>query len=372
MRILGIHDGTHDAGAALHEDGRLVAACNEERFTRRKGQGGWPGASIAACRSYASGPIDRVAFAGVVNPNPVLRLARGLQSRVDLDGDAFWSDAPDVRTRTLAWLQFDSPFPRLTSDAVLSGPLRAGVASALRRAANHAGLDAPVDLHDHHHCHAAAAWAHANAPHVAVLVADGVGDGLATSAWEGRGAGLVRRWTLPYPHSHGLFYASVTGFLGFRPFRHEGKLVGLAAHGDPDAIALPWPFEGDTDGMRFTRRFGAPLREWLSPLRGARREDVCAWLQRGLERDLLALARHARADTGAPVLALAGGVFANVRLNQRLAEDSGFARVVVFPHMGDGGLAVGAAILSDVLLDPAGRGVAGRGVPSPPQPPPDA
>jgi carbamoyltransferase len=369
MRILGLHDGTHDAGAALVEHGRVVAACNEERFTRRKGQGGWPTASIAACLAYATGPVDRVAFAGVVNPNPALRLARGVQARVALDGDAFWSDSDGPRARALSWLQFDSPFPHVTSDTALSGPLRGWMTAALRRAARASGVDAPVDLHDHHRCHAAAAWAGAGAPHAAVLVADGVGDGLATSAWEGHGPTLTRRWALPYPHSHGLFYASVTGFLGFRPFRHEGKLVGLAAHGDPDAIPLAWPFRDTPDGLRFDLRFGAPLRAWLEPLRNARREDVCAWLQRGLEQDLLALARRARADTDAPVLALAGGVFANVRLNQRLAEDAGFARIHVFPHMGDGGLAVGAAILSATPDDAEGRGVAGRGIPSPPQDP---
>ena len=109
-------------------------------------------------------------------------------------------------------------------------------------------------------------------------------------------------------------------------------------------MPLPWPFEGPVDARRFTVGFGPPLRAWLAPLRACRREDVCAWLQRGLTQDLLALARHEVATVGGEVLALAGGVFANVRLNQALAEGAGAARLHVFPHMGDGGLAAGAAL----------------------------
>ncbi len=344
MIVLGIHDGTHDAGAALVVGGRIVAACNEERFTRRKGQGGWPTRSVAACLAAAPGPVERVAFAGVVNPNPVLRAVRPLQDRFHLDDGAFWQDTPTLAGRASEWLQFESAFPRLRGDGVGGRTLAGAVRPLLARRARAAGVDAPVEVVDHHEAHAASAWCTAGAERGVVVVADGIGDGLSLTTWEGAGTELRRRLAWPYPHAHGLFYACMTGFLGFRPFRHEGKLVGLAAHGNPDAVPLPWPFEGPVDARRFTVGFGPPLRAWLAPLRDCRREDVCAWLQRGLTADLLALARHEVAAVGGEVLALAGGVFANVRLNQDLAERSGATRLHVFPHMGDGGLAAGAAL----------------------------
>jgi carbamoyltransferase len=344
MIVLGIHDGTHDAGAALVVGGRIVAACNEERFTRRKGQGGWPTRSVAACLAAAPGPVERVAFAGVVNPNPVLRAVRPLQDRFHLDDGAFWQDTPTLAGRASEWLQFESAFPRLRGDGVGGRTLAGAVRPLLARRARAAGVDAPVEVVDHHEAHAASAWCTAGAEQGVVVVADGIGDGLSLTTWEGAGTALRRRLAWPYPHAHGLFYACMTGFLGFRPFRHEGKLVGLAAHGNPDAVPLPWPFEGPVDARRFTVGFGPPLRAWLAPLRDCRREDVCAWLQRGLAEDLLALARHEVAAVGGEVLALAGGVFANVRLNQDLAERSGATRLHVFPHMGDGGLAAGAAL----------------------------
>lgn len=355
MRILGIHDGTHDAGAALVEDGRVVAASNEERYSRRKGDGGWPAASLAACLAAAPGPVDAVAFAGVANPNPVLRASRALQGRFRLDDGAFFAASPSASGRLAEWLQFESPFPRLQADHPASRALAPLVRAQLARTVRALGLDAPVFLHDHHLCHAASAWLTSGFDEGLVLVADGVGDGLALTAWEARGRVLRSLASRPYPHSHGLFYASVTALLGFRPFRHEGKLTGLAAHGDADAVDVPWPFSGPDDAPAFDLAFGAPLRDALSPLLRHRREDVCAWLQRGVERDLRRFAASLLARTGARDLALAGGLFANVRLNAVIGAIPGVARLHVFPHMGDGGLAVGAALASWAALAPGQR-----------------
>jgi len=359
MILLGIHDGTHDAGAALVVDGAVRLAVNEERFSRRKGQGGWPGASVARCLAEVPPErVDRVVYAGFTNPNPVLRALRPLQRRFRLDAGWFYGDERGLGRLASDWLQFDSPFPHQRAE---SGLVRLGtplLRAVLARHARGAGLRAPVTVLDHHLCHAAGAFAGAGWTDALVLVADGVGDGLALTAWKAGPGGLHRLLALPYPHSYGLLYATMTGFLGFRPFRHEGKLVGLAALGDADAVEVPWPFEGPPEARRFTQHFGARLRPWLDRFRGQRREDVAAWLQRGVERDLVALVDHLRARTGHTRLVLAGGVFANVRLNQALG-----ARVdalAVHPHMGDGGLAVGAALalagptvpLDDAFLGP--------------------
>lgn len=351
MLVLGIHDGTHDAGAALTRDGRVVRACNEERFTRRKGQGGWPGASIAAVLAGLDpGSVDRVGFAGFTNPNPLLRAFRPLQRRFRLDEGGFYQETPGLGARVGEWAQFASPFPRLRPESRWVRACSPALVATLTREVRAARLRAPVSVLDHHLCHAAGAFHTSGWADALVIVADGVGDGLALSAWRGGRSGLHRVLALPYPHSHGLFYATITGFLGFRPFRHEGKLVGLAALGDPDAVKVPWPFVGPAAAPVYTWGFGADVRPWLDQLRPYRREDVCAWLQRGVERDLAALVRALVASTGRGRVVLAGGVFANVRLNQRVAAE--VEALQVFPHMGDGGLAVGAALALDPPPDP--------------------
>ncbi|MFZ5475225.1 MAG: carbamoyltransferase C-terminal domain-containing protein [Myxococcota bacterium] len=342
MVVLGIHDGTHDAGAAVVADGVLVAACSEERFTREKGAGGWPARSIAACLAQV-GEADVVAFPGFVNPNPALRGARVVQRRFKLDGGWFYKEDAGPLGRLSEWLQFQSPFPNMRSDGRAARALAPALRALLRRDSR--GLGGRVDVHDHHRCHAATAYATGGQDDALVIVADGVGDGLALTVWRGRDGALQPLATMPYPHSYGLLYATITGFCGFRPFRHEGKITGLAALGNADAVDVPFPFEGPVTDRRFTQRFGAPLRPWLARLRPYRREDVAAWLQRGVEAELAAIAAHWLRETGLRHVALAGGLFANVRLNQRLAALD-LDTLWVFPHMGDGGLAAGAALLS--------------------------
>lgn len=346
---LGIFDGTHDAGAALVVDGRLVAAASEERFSRKKGAGGWPEGAIAAClRVGGLSPADlaAVGFAGLVNPNPGLRALRPLQRRWELDDAGAWNPA-GLRGQLAEAIQLRSPFPRMQGQdaAVRAGrpALRALLRLQLRGALP--GFTGDLRLYDHHHCHAAAAWLTSGMDTGLVVVADGVGDGLALTVWRGRGAGMERLAAWPFPHSHGLLYATVTAMLGFRPFRHEGKLAGLAAHGDPSAVPLPFPFVGEALERRLGPGLGAGLRKHLAPLQGCRREDVCAWLQAGLEADMVGLLRGWLARTGLRRVALAGGVFANVRLNQQLAAITDLDELWVFPHMGDGGLAAGAALL---------------------------
>jgi carbamoyltransferase len=345
MVILGIYDGTHDAGAAIVSDGVLVAASSEERFTRQKGQGGWPTRAIEDCLARAS-HVDAVAFPGVWTPNPVLRGIRPVQRNFKLDDGWFWKEMPGPGARLGEWAQFDSPFPRMRSDDAAGRAMTPLLKRMLRQHVRYAVATAPVELWDHHRCHAASAWYTCGRDAALVVVADGIGDGMALTVWRGGEAGLERIGFMAYPHSYGLLYATLTGFLGFRPFRHEGKLTGLAALGDPDAVRVPFPFEGPPEDRRFTQHFGASLRPWLDTLRHYRREDVSAWLQAGLERELSGIVSAWMAKTGLRDLALAGGVFANVRLNQKIAALEGVHSMHVFPHMGDGGLAAGAAFLS--------------------------
>ncbi len=366
MLTLGIYDGTHDAGAALLQGGEIRAACNEERFSRVKGAGGWPERSIRCCLAAAAeigAEIGEVAFAGVVNPNPGLRGMRRLQREFRLDDGAFYVEQPRRGDWIGQWLQFQSPFPYLRAEHPATALIRPPLRWLLRRTTRRAGIDAPVSLHEHHRCHAASAWYTSGPVGGAVdrtcaglvVVADRIGDGLALTVWRGGPEGLTRLGAMPYPHSYGLLYATLTGFLGFRPFRHEGKLTGLAALGDPEAVRVPFPFHGPVEDRRFTHRFGPELRPWLDQLRPYRREDVCAWLQRGLEQELSALCAWWLRREGLSRLALAGGVFANVRLNQAIGALPEVEAMSVHPHMGDGGLAVGAALCAWAAREPGAR-----------------
>jgi carbamoyltransferase len=170
-----------------------------------------------------------------------------------------------------------------------------------------------------------------------------LGDGLCLTAWSGEKGRMRQIGKMPYPHSYGLLYSTITGYLGFRPFRHEGKLTGLAALGDKSNIGVDFPFSGEFPNRKSTVRY--PLHGWLSRLDGHRREDICAWLQAGLEDDLAQIISHYLRSSGHSRLAVAGGVFANVRLNQIITERCDILDLFVFPNMGDAGLSVGAAQL---------------------------
>ncbi len=349
--ILGIFDGTHDASAALVRDGRLLVACSEERFVRRKGAGGWPGRSIQACLDGAGSTtteVDAIAVGGVGNPNPGLRMLRPLQRAWHLESKRFYTEESGLRARLDSWLQFDSPFPRMRSDSFAGRTMARGLSATI---AHQAGFHPPggVHLYDHHLCHAASAYHTSGWDQALVITADGLGDGLCLAVFRAEAGALERLAAMPFPHSYGLLYATLTGFLGFQPFRHEGKLMGLAARGEADAVDLPFPFEGPANQRRFTRRLGTSHRSWLEPLRRHRREDVCAWLQRGIERDLVGLLSHWLQHTGLHRVALAGGLFGNVRLTAAMADLPQVEAVWVFPNMGDGGLAVGAALHHHVL-----------------------
>ena len=353
--ILGIFDGTHDASAALVVDGEISAACSEERFSRRKGAGGWPARAIQACLDHAGlrpRDVHSLCFGGVANPNPGLRLVRPLQSAWHLESGRFYSEGSGIRQRLDAWLQFDSPFPRLRSDSRSGRVVAAMLAPVLAR---QAGMRPPGGIHiiDHHQAHAASALLTSGWDQALVVTADGLGDGLCLAVYRGLGGRLERLGAMPFPHSYGLLYATITGLLGFEPFRHEGKLMGLAAHGDPDAVALPFPFQGPPHHRSFTQRLGAGQQAWLAPLERCRREDVCAWLQRGVEQDVCAVVDHWVRRTGLSHLALAGGLFGNVKLNASLAALPGVGALHIFPNMGDGGLAVGAALTRALQLGAA-------------------
>jgi len=365
--VLGLVDGLHDAGAALVAGGRLVAAVNEERFTREKLQGGLPRASIAAVLARAglsAREVDLVAVGGIATPTFATRLFRPLQDlyrpSLGICFDRPWH--PVDRVGDL--FRYRLRLTRLRGNGT-AGRMEGRLAEHVLHRTLPPGLrDRPLVLVDHHLAHAESAWRTAGDGSWLVVTADAHGDGRSLTVWRGvEGRGLEPLHEVGVEASLGAFYSLVTRRLGFVPGRHEGKVLGLAARGEAENVALPWPFAWEGERLVYRGVWGLAARRALSALADARREDVAAWVQAGTERTVLEGLTRWLAETGLDRVALAGGLFANVRLNGLIASRPDVRRLHVFPHMGDGGLAVGAALCAADLPPRRLEGVTDLGLP---------
>ena len=346
--VLGIVDGLHDAGAALVREGRLVAAANEERFTRVKLQGGMPTRSIAAVLETAGctpEAIDAVAVGGCATPTIATRIFRPLQSLygpslgicfdrpwhpVDLAGDLVRYRLPLTRARS-------GDLGGRTEGRLAEPVVRRGLPPGLR--------EKPLVFVDHHLAHAESAWRTAGDGSWLVVTADAHGDGRSLTvhaADEGQPLQLLQ--DVGVKQSLGAFYSYVTKRLGFTPGRHEGKVLGLAARGDAARVTMPFPFRLEGRTIHYDGAWGLAAMRRLRVLDDVARDDVAAWVQTGTEHILVPLIQAWLRETGRTRLALAGGVFANVVINGLLAALPEVEQLHVFPHMGDGGLAAGAAL----------------------------
>jgi carbamoyltransferase len=207
------------------------------------------------------------------------------------------------------------------------------------------GLKDRLKRVEHHVSHAANAYLKSGFDEALIVTLDGYGSGLAGSINVGRGGQIERIHGLEYPHSLGTFYESVTSALGFKPSRHEGKIVGLAAYGDPEVL-------GDLLRRRFVQHNGGFRIVETNNVYFARllatqfpKIDVAAAYQRVLEDVASAYVWRYVKQTGLRNLVLSGGVVANVKLNQRLRELEGIDGIFIHPNMGDGGCGTGAALL---------------------------
>ena len=378
MIILGLqieHDGT---AAVVDGEGRVLAAVGEERLSRVKNHWGFPFRAIAECLRIAgisARDVDVVAIGGT--EAAAAYVTRASFSRAN-DGrlDVFRAPLPmGVRTGLL--------FSAVTGGLLRSpesverdrGDLRLKL---VHRALRDLGLDrAPVTLVDHHHAHAASAYFTSGWDRCLAVTMDQYGDGLCATASECRDGKIHRLSGSGDIFSPGVFYTEITRFLGFRRHRHEGKITGLAAYGDPSVCIdrlrpcltldpahldrFAPAFDDMARDAGYHRRLdeawrliakGEPTglnlyalqRYFEATLRGVAPKDVAAAAQRVLEEFATAYVALFVKDAAAARIALGGGTFANVRVNQRIREIPGVADVFVHPHMTDGGLAVGAAL----------------------------
>ena len=384
MKVLGLSPLDKDSTVTLTEDGVIKYAAAEERFTRVKLQDGFPWQALqdAFDRTGSSAEdVDVVAYPFFTSDEETRMFTKNLQSE-----RAFLEQAVDSKTAEMLKQASARVLPRSESIPGLRDPnerMEKGIAKSLayrvlshdsvisrnmakrasedwgRRASEYhkkwqeelesaldeLGLRKKLKRIEHHESHAANAYFTSGFADALIVTLDGYGSGLAGSVSTGRDGKIERIHNLEYPHSLGTFYESVTSGLGFQPSRHEGKIVGLAAYGDPTVLrdVLFARFDQQPGNFRIFEAnniYFARLLATQFP-----KIDVAAAYQHVLEVVATAYVSHYLKKTGLKNLVLSGGVVANVKLNQRLKEIAGVEKIFIHPNMGDGGCGTGAALL---------------------------
>jgi carbamoyltransferase len=354
MYTLGINAAFHDPAACLVEDGVIVAAAEEERFTKIKhGKrpvpfSAWelPFNAIDYCLERASlslCDIDHVAYS--FDPAQLLGARVGdAQIAIPLNPASYGGNADDA------------PWDALFLSHILNAPrqLVDGPPLHLRKRFDDACWDGPHRWHfvDHHEAHAASAYLASPFQSAAVLCLDGRGERVSTSYWRGEGATLSALGTVPLPHSLGLLYEEITHYLGFLRSSDEYKVMALASYGRPTyADALRHAIRVEPNGsytiapLALDQLVGPP-RQRRGPIDQAH-FDLARSLQLVLEETVLQLAEWLRDASGQSRLCMAGGVALNCVLNARVRDSGIFTQVWVQPAAGDAGTALGAALLVD-------------------------
>ena len=344
--ILGLSSGYHDSAVALLHDGEIVAAAQEERFSRVKQDPRFPAQALNFCLRQAGIGLSDVEHLFYYE-NPVKKLSRITSTYLNFGLRGYRS--------------FVSELPGWLSHKVhVRRTLQAELASHFP---GNAKLPA-ITYIDHHASHAGSAFFASPFQDAAVLCVDGVGEWATTSAWSGTGNKLSPVWDIRFPHSLGLLYSAVTYFCGFKVDSGEYKLMGLAPYGDPIYYEriINHLIEIKPDGSfwlnmdyfdyavgttmtneRFAQLFGGPRRE--PEARITKREfDLAASIQKVLEHVMLLLAKTLRRQTGQKNLCLSGGVALNCVANGKLLESGIFDAIWVQPASGDSGGALGAAL----------------------------
>ena len=347
MRILGLSALYHDSACALVEDGRIVAAAQEERFTRKKHDPAFPAQALAWCLAEAGcalADIDAVVF----YDKPFIKFERLLETYLAFAPRGFQS----FRMAMPLWLK-----EKLFQKDLLR--------KELQKFARDFDWQNRLLFAEHHLSHAASAFFPSPFEEAAVLTMDGVGEWTTTSLALGRGNTLEIQRELHFPHSLGLLYSAFTYYTGFRVNSGEYKVMGLAPYGEPRfaQLILDKLIDVKEDGSfhldqsyfnyctgltmtndRFAALFGEPVRRPDRDRLTQFHMDVAASIQAVTEHVVLKLARAIRKETGARNLCLAGGVALNCVANGKIARAGIFDNLWIQPAAGDAGGALGAAL----------------------------
>jgi carbamoyltransferase len=346
MRVLGVSAFYHDSAAALVEDTRIVAAAQEERFTRKKHDSSFPSNAIGYCLQAGNvrlGEVDYVAF----YDKPFLKFERLLETY--------------VATAPRGFRSFKAAMPIWIREKLFQKYL---LRDELEKFDTHFDWKKRLLFCEHHLSHAASAFFPSPFEQAAVLTLDGVGEWATASAAVGTQNRLDIFQEIHFSHSLGLLYSAFTYYIGFKVNSGEYKLMGLAPYGEPKyaklildhlidlkpdgSFCLDMSYFDYCTGLRMTNQkfadlFGAPARdtdELLTPFH----MDIAASIQAILEEAMLRLTRSLAKETGARNLCLAGGVALNCVANAKVQRDDAFERIWIQPAAGDAGGAVGAAL----------------------------
>jgi carbamoyltransferase len=362
MRILGISAYYHDAAAALVVDGEIVSAAQEDRFTRKKHDSGFPRNAIHFCLQQGGlrpDEIDAVAF----YDKPFLKFERILETYFAFSPRGFRSFAKGLPV----WIK-----EKLFQKNLLIKELKV--------------LDGDIDwanrllFSEHHLSHAASAFYPSPFERAAILTMDGVGEWTTTSLAVGEGQNIRILKEIHFPHSLGLLYSAFTYYTGFKVNSGEYKVMGMAPYGEPKyasiikeclidikedgTFRLDMAYFDYATGLymtnnRFHALFGGPPRKPESPLT-QREMDLAASVQAVTEEVVLKLARSIRKETGERYLCLAGGVTLNCVANGKLLREEGIDDIWIQPAAGDAGGALGAALATYHLWAKKPRACNGR------------
>ncbi|MFQ5889867.1 MAG: carbamoyltransferase [Gemmatimonadota bacterium] len=347
--MLGLGDHI-DCGTALLEDGRIVAAINDERLVREKMVFGVPRESIRAVLSLTGVRPDQIDIVAVGTRNQHL-----VPDYVDFrDG---WFGLERSRFKQLLFdvgskaARFRETIPGIEKAYyLLRQPAYSHRRRELRRILREEfGITAPVRFIDHHYCHATSAYYSSDfGPDATVFSIDGGGDAASAKVFDVTDGQIRELHTIPSFDSLGAFYSYITQMCGFKAGRHEGKITGLAAHGEPiyqellDALLIYRDGTFVNVGHIFFHSALGELRRRLPP--DFDRADISASIQRHAERLVTELVRYWLGRTGHGDVAMAGGVMANVRINQEVHELPEVERCFIHPGMSDVGMGIGAAL----------------------------
>ena len=348
MKILGISAFYHDSAAALIDDGAIVAAAQEERFTRKKHDSGFPKNAVAYCLRAAGDSLDNIDYIAFYD-KPLLKFERLLETYLSFAPRGFKS--------------FSMAMPVWLREKLFLKDL---ITKAIRPLGTRKDVTERLLFSEHHLSHAASAFFPSPFDEAAVLTMDGVGEWATTSLASGTRNRLEIRREIHFPHSIGLLYSAFTYYTGFKVNSGEYKVMGLAPYGEPKYASLIFDNLIDVrpDGTfrlnleyfdyctgltmtnhKFDDLFGGPPRDPDSLL-SQRDMDLAASIQAVTDEVVLRLTRSIAADTGARHLCLAGGVALNCVANGKVLRDGKFKNIWIQPAAGDAGGALGAALVA--------------------------
>ncbi|MHC4295233.1 MAG: carbamoyltransferase family protein [Planctomycetota bacterium] len=357
MRILGISAFYHDSAAALVRDGEIIAAAQEERFTRKKHDSGFPENAIRYCLREGGVSLDQIDHIAFYD-KPFLKFERLLETYLACAPRGFAS----FRRAIPVWLK-----EKLFQKRLLVRRL-----SEIEKVAD---IGDRLLFAEHHQSHAASAFYPSPFDTAAVLTIDGVGEWATTSFGLGDGDRLEMLREIHFPHSLGLLYSAFTYYTGFKVNSGEYKLMGLAPYGEPKYVKhildnlinikpdgsyrLNQRYFNYTTGLtmtndRFDRLFGGPPRT-PEKMITQREMDLAASIQVVTEEVVLRMTRALAKETGRKNLCLAGGVALNCVANGKILRDGAFADIWIQPAAGDAGGALGAALVASQGFDDAPR-----------------